>query len=49
MTYDYAEVRNEEFIQIVDVNAQSYTMPIIYDKESIKEARKALKNLGMGL
>lgn len=47
VTYDYADVKSEEFIQIIDVNAQSYTMPIIYDKKSIEEARKNLKSKGL--
>lgn len=47
VTYDYAEVKNEEFIQIIDVKAQDHAMPIIYDKESIEEARKNLKKLGI--
>lgn len=47
--YDYAEIKNEEFIQIVQVNGQKNTLPALYDKIEIDTERKRQKEIGLNL
>lgn len=45
--YDFADVKDEEFIQIVKINAQHNSLSTVYDKNSIEKARKELDNKGI--
>lgn len=47
VTYDYADVKNMEFIQIVKINAQSHSDGPLYEKEDIENEMKRLKELGI--
>jgi hypothetical protein len=49
VTYDYADVKNDEFIQIIDVidgpgSSITYMLSIIYDKNDIQEEMKRSSN-----
>lgn len=47
VTYDYANLKNMEFIQIVKINAQSNSDGPLYEQEDIENEKKMLKELGM--
>lgn len=47
ITYDYADVKDMEFIQIVKINSQSNSDGPLYEKEDIEEEKKRLVNQGL--
>lgn len=47
VSYDYADVKNAELIQIIKINAQTNTDGPLYEKEDIDEERKKLKENGL--
>lgn len=47
VTYDYGEVKNMEFIQIIKVNAQANSEGTLYEKEDIEKERERMKNQGL--
>jgi len=47
VTYDYADVKNMEFIQIVKINSQSHSVGPLYEKKDIENEKNRLKNQGI--
>jgi len=47
VTYDFADVKNMEIIQIVEINVQSHTEPILFTKLDIENEKKRQKNQGL--
>ena len=45
--YDYADVKNEEFIQIVLINGQTSSLMTLFDKTEIEIEKKNQKELGL--
>ncbi len=47
VTYDYADVKDMEFIQIVKINNQVHSDGPLYEKEDIEREKKRLKEQGI--
>jgi len=47
LTYDYADVKDMEFIQIVKINNQVHSDGPLYEKEDIEREKKRLKEQGL--